>query len=136
MRQVRHSESVLWLTGSLCSALLAIANRKSKVENRFARVAKLADAPDLGSGGEILRGSSPLPGTSEEVKSVKADERSLINCSGLIRGPDSNSRRLRRDISSFTRVPPISTARTLFCMERTPRKAFRSDANDPVWSGF
>src|SRR5206468_6194287 len=29
-----------------------------------ARVAKLADAPDLGSGGEILRGSSPLPGTS------------------------------------------------------------------------
>jgi hypothetical protein len=26
-------------------------------------VAKLADAPDLGSGGEILRGSSPLPGT-------------------------------------------------------------------------
>jgi hypothetical protein len=27
-----------------------------------ARVAKLADAPDLGSGGEILRGSSPLPG--------------------------------------------------------------------------
>ena len=28
-----------------------------------ARVAKLADAPDLGSGGAILRGSSPLPGT-------------------------------------------------------------------------
>src|SRR6185295_3365807 len=27
------------------------------------RVAKLADAPDLGSGGAILRGSSPLPGT-------------------------------------------------------------------------
>ncbi len=26
-------------------------------------MAKLADAPDLGSGGEILRGSSPLPGT-------------------------------------------------------------------------
>jgi hypothetical protein len=25
-------------------------------------VAKLADAPDLGSGGEILRGSSPLSG--------------------------------------------------------------------------
>jgi hypothetical protein len=48
MRQVRHSESVLWRTGSLCSSLLAIASRKSKVENRFARVAKLADAPDLG----------------------------------------------------------------------------------------
>ena len=28
--------------------LLAIAKRTSKVENRFARVAKLADAPDLG----------------------------------------------------------------------------------------
>ena len=28
-----------------------------------ARVAKLADAPDLGSGGAILRGSSPLPGS-------------------------------------------------------------------------
>ena len=51
----------------LASSLLAIANRKSKVENRFARVAKLADAPDLGSGGEILRGSSPLPGTSKET---------------------------------------------------------------------
>src|SRR3954451_14964323 len=29
-----------------------------------ARVAKLADAPDLGSGGAILRGSSPLPGAA------------------------------------------------------------------------
>src|SRR5207248_2580241 len=42
---------------------LAIANRKSKIRNPIARVAKSADAPDLGSGGEILRGSSPLPGT-------------------------------------------------------------------------
>src|ERR1043166_10309049 len=33
------------------------------LQNRKARVAKLADAPDLGSGGAILRGSSPLPGT-------------------------------------------------------------------------
>jgi hypothetical protein len=30
-----------------------------------AGVAKLADAPDLGSGGAILRGSSPLSGISE-----------------------------------------------------------------------
>ena len=50
--------------------LLAIAKRKSKVENRSARVAKLADAPDLGSGGEILRGSSPLPGILLEVKNI------------------------------------------------------------------
>jgi hypothetical protein len=32
-----------------------------------AGVAKLADAPDLGSGGEILRGSSPLSGISSIV---------------------------------------------------------------------
>ena len=31
---------------------------------RDAGVAELADAPDLGSGGEIRRGSSPLPGIS------------------------------------------------------------------------
>ena len=31
---------------------------------RYAGVAELADAPDLGSGGEIRRGSSPLPGSS------------------------------------------------------------------------
>src|SRR6266496_1153895 len=42
---------------------------KSTIENPIARVAKLADAPDLGSGGEILRGSSPLPGTSKEQTS-------------------------------------------------------------------
>ena len=51
-----------FLSVTLEGVLLAIAKRKSTVENRFARVAKLADAPDLGSGGEILRGSSPLPG--------------------------------------------------------------------------
>src|SRR6266403_1064906 len=39
------------------------------LEINDARVAKLADAPDLGSGGEILRGSSPLPGTSKEQTS-------------------------------------------------------------------
>ena len=38
-------------------------NRKHRIENPVARVAELADAPDLGSGGEIRRGSSPLPGT-------------------------------------------------------------------------
>ena len=58
--------------------LLAIANRNSKVENRFARVAKLADAPDLGSGGEILRGSSPRPGTSkEQTSNIESETGSL-----------------------------------------------------------
>src|SRR5262249_33843419 len=32
-----------------------------------AGVAKLADAPDLGSGGEIHRGSNPLPGISSAI---------------------------------------------------------------------
>src|SRR6266481_7138985 len=36
------------------------------LEINDARVAKLADAPDLGSGGEILRGSSPLPGIARD----------------------------------------------------------------------
>src|SRR4029453_10817789 len=44
-------------------ASFAIAPRKFTIRNRVARVAKLADAPDLGSGGAIHRGSSPLPGT-------------------------------------------------------------------------
>jgi hypothetical protein len=43
-------------------APFAIADQKFKIKNQQARVAKLADAPDLGSGGAILRGSSPLPG--------------------------------------------------------------------------
>ena len=30
-------------------------------------MAKLADAPDLGSGGAILRGSSPLPGSPSQT---------------------------------------------------------------------
>jgi hypothetical protein len=43
-----------------------------------ARVAKLADAPDLGSGGEILRGSSPLPGTSkEQTSNIESETGSL-----------------------------------------------------------
>src|SRR5262249_7476942 len=37
----------------------------------FAGVAELADAPDLGSGGEIRRGSSPLPGTPARVRTSK-----------------------------------------------------------------
>jgi hypothetical protein len=36
-----------------------------------AGVAKLADAPDLGSGGEILRGSSPLSGKLLEIKALR-----------------------------------------------------------------
>lgn len=41
----------------------ALVERFDKLKKWKARVAKLADAPDLGSGGAILRGSSPLPGT-------------------------------------------------------------------------
>ena len=42
-----------------------------------ARVAKLADAPDLGSGGEILRGSSPLPGTANSPQTLNAQRPTL-----------------------------------------------------------
>jgi hypothetical protein len=42
--------------------LRARANHGIILPSSVAEVAKLADAPDLGSGGEILRGSSPLLG--------------------------------------------------------------------------
>src|SRR5215472_5207434 len=35
------------------------------------------------------------------------------NCFGLIRGPDANWRSTRSDMSSFTKLPPISTTRIL-----------------------
>src|ERR1041384_1658244 len=38
---------------------------------RYARVAELADAPDLGSGGETRRGSSPLSGTLPEERNAE-----------------------------------------------------------------
>ena len=45
---------------------------------RCARMAELADAPDLGSGGAILGGSSPSPGnllrlTSYREKNIRRD---------------------------------------------------------------
>src|SRR5438067_4231369 len=46
------------------SALFRFSGDVLRLRLDSARVAKLADAPDLGSGGEILRGSSPLPGSS------------------------------------------------------------------------
>ena len=36
-------------------------------------MAELADAPDLGSGGEIRRGSSPLPGTATIIGEAEND---------------------------------------------------------------
>ena len=39
-----------------------------------AGVAELADAPDLGSGGEIRRGSSPLPGSFPRIRSCAQKE--------------------------------------------------------------
>jgi hypothetical protein len=40
-----------------------LKNSEDRLLCNHARVAKLADAPDLESGGAIHRGSSPLPGT-------------------------------------------------------------------------
>ena len=50
------------LSASFCGERVVPRLRFLRKTN--ARVAKLADAPDLGSGGAILRGSSPLPGSS------------------------------------------------------------------------
>jgi hypothetical protein len=44
-----------------------------------AGVAKLADAPDLGSGGAILRGSSPLSGKCFIVRDLKYKLRWTLN---------------------------------------------------------
>src|SRR6266567_6506056 len=54
-----------------------------------------------------------------------------ISCSGLMRGPDANTRSSRSDMSSFTRVPPISTTRTfLFMSDRRFRRQWLSAAPD------
>ena len=49
----------------MAKELAALAERAKVDAKMFAGVAELADAPDLGSGGEIRRGSSPLPGTKD-----------------------------------------------------------------------
>src|ERR1043166_6648239 len=43
------------------------------------------------------------------------------NCFGVIRGPDANWRSRRSDMSSFTKVPPISTTRILRCINARPQ---------------
>jgi hypothetical protein len=54
-------------TNSSTNAFYASSVKRKCLVINDARVAKLADAPDLGSGGAILRGSSPLPGTPMPV---------------------------------------------------------------------
>src|SRR5262249_30978688 len=52
-------------SGAIFQAQFAQSCQQSDLrELKFAGVAELVDAPDLGSGGEIRRGSSPLPGTA------------------------------------------------------------------------
>src|SRR5206468_9002384 len=54
-----------------------------------------------------------------------------IICSGLIRGPEANSRWLRDDMSNFTCVPPISTTRTfLFMRDRRFRRGILTTEAD------
>src|SRR5881398_2351610 len=48
------------------------------------------------------------------------------NCFGVIRGPDANSRSTRSDMSSLTKLPPMSTTRILLFMSACPRAG---DAN-------
>src|SRR4029078_5239521 len=90
------------------SAIARIANRhKLRADQRPRRsfqagVAKLADAPDLGSGGEILRGSSPLPGISLIISYLRVNQ---VNC---ITVSHNKSARVHRFSPAF---PPISPSK-------------------------
>ena len=55
-------------TNSSTKAFLEDNEIGKSLEINDAGVAELADAPDLGSGGEIRRGSSPLPGSFPRIK--------------------------------------------------------------------
>src|SRR5207249_2006337 len=65
------STSNIWLFGS----------ERKFLRINYAGVAELADAPDLGSGGEIRRGSSPLPGTAQPTSATHK----MICRKGLVR---------------------------------------------------
>ncbi len=61
-RAASHSHpAVRWFRSAWGVITFVTGHRKPEIY--LAGVAELADAPDLGSGGEIRRGSSPLPGT-------------------------------------------------------------------------
>ena len=65
----------VWSSALTLSALLALSALPALfilLALLHAEVAKLADAPDLGSGGAILRGSSPLLGICFEVQAFTA----------------------------------------------------------------
>jgi hypothetical protein len=65
-KPTEHSASCrMRQAGSLCFPMLhplQSETAKSRIENTIARVAELADAPDLGSGAERRAGSSPVSG--------------------------------------------------------------------------
>ena len=59
--------------------MFPLAIERDKIGARSeARVAELADAPDLGSGVERRAGSSPVPGTSSTQGAVNLDRESLL----------------------------------------------------------
>src|SRR6266566_2621629 len=62
------------------------------------------------------RAGKPIEATSNFFHSRTVSLNLAIICSGLIRGPEANSRWSRGDMSNFTCVPPISTTRTLLFM--------------------
>src|SRR5437773_5404631 len=51
------------------------------------------------------------------------------NCFGVIRGPEANSRSTRFDMSSLTKLPPISTTRILLLM--SARRCERATLSAP-----
>src|SRR6266487_6019971 len=56
------------------------------------------------------------------------------NCFGVIRAPEANSRSTRSDMSSFTKLPPISTTRILLFMSARPRGGTRNLSAAPEQS--
>jgi hypothetical protein len=85
------------LTSAICPKR---STQRPSQASQFARVAKLADAPDLGSGGAILRGSSPLPGiwTTRSRGSEIKITLSLGPVPVIMRDAVGRSRQLRADI--------------------------------------
>ena len=81
-------------------------------------MAKLADAPDLGSGGAILRGSSPLPGnsTTKSARYFFAEDQSSAggSDSAIVQWTDSAAREHNWQSSSnakeiiATGIPPVA----------------------------
>ncbi len=86
-------------------------------------MAELADAPDLGSGGEILRGSSPLPGTFNAAERIRARESQLDR-----KGWVQRTSRSRRSLHSAATSSQLGRAVLDFRFRRKAERKRRAGA--------